>query len=285
MALAMGVTVGGKNRPGDGHRDWNRITIEQTPGRWVVRIPDSPGGIPGTIRIDRMQGLLAQATKHGLTWVEVTAAAMLRGEEAAGGRTPATGRAFALLTESVEEGRRWRDEIEARIPANLDPVTRWVRGPDYGRSAGALAFLLTGIRHPSDSRLPGDLASLPGDAEEFGRCLSLLRTAPDLRLRLCVHLAEDVGGWGPLVALWPALEAAVEAGEANRVDAALKLLAETRKKRSWSNYSNLMEEDGWTGPFPAALLRVILPGATDDQLLAACAASGAQDPARSGARV
>jgi hypothetical protein len=244
-----------------------RVTVEKHPLGWIVRVPDEPDGSPGSLRIDRVQALYREGSKAGMKWVEVTAAAMLRAEEADRGVPPA-GWAFALLTRSFGDGVRWRDEIEARIPADLDPVQRWIRGRDYGRSAGNLAFALSGKRHPTDAHIlqGGDITAVPSDAEEFGRCLSLLRAAPYLLERLPGMVGPDTA-WGPIVAMWAALEAAMDAGEPKRVDAALRVLAETRK----TGKRVTMEGEGWTAEFPAALFKMALPGLTDEQLVQACA--------------
>jgi hypothetical protein len=246
-----------------------KVTVEKRPLGWIVRVPDEPDGSPGSLRIDRVQALYREGSKAGMKWIEVTAAAMLRAEEADRG-TPAAGRAFALLTRSIEDGVRWRDEIEARIPADLDPVQRWIRSRNYGRSAGNLAFALSGKRHPTDAHIlqGGDITAVPSDAEEFGRCLSLLRAAPYLRERLPGMGGPDTA-WGPIVAMWPALESAMDAGETKRVDAALRVLAETRR----TGKHVTVEGDGWAAEFPAALFRMALPGLTDEQLVQACASA------------
>ncbi len=260
MGMSMGMKVGpivvGAKRAGE-----PKIKIEKHPLGWIVRVPPEADGNSGSILLDRVVALYKQAAKNGLNWADTSVAHMLRCEEAHS--EPATGRVFFALTASHDSGVKWRAEIEARMDPALTPVQRWLRGPDYGESSANLVWLLTGERAPGGAFRGTVTQAYPCDADDFGRCLTLLAACPALRVEL-PGLASRYG-WGPIVVLWPTLEAAMARGDRARVTGVLEGLRCARTHRP----EVVMQMDGGgTATFPLDLLRHALPGLSDDAAIA-----------------
>lgn len=223
-----------------------RVSVEATEHGWIVRVPNEPDTDGASLRLDRVVGIYREAARHGLHWIDTVACWMIRVREAADGIEDPRGHAWVVIAWAPEAGFAWRRELEAQVPADLSPLDRWFRGPSSGMSSRALAFHLTGKLAPGD-RSPS-LDALPRDAEDFERCVSLLRAVPELRDRLTTLTAF---GWPAIVSLWPRLEAALDRGDRARVDATLHGLANERRLRA---EIEMRFPTGGTMSFPAALL-------------------------------
>jgi hypothetical protein len=74
----------------------------------------------------------------------------------------------------------------------------WIAGRDTGVSSKTIWAVMVGTAP--------DMADVPHDPDDFGRCFRLLELVPEWRPRL-PEVAARYPKWGPMVEVWDELEA------------------------------------------------------------------------------
>ena len=119
-----------------------------------------------------------------------------------------TGHPSAVMAVAApDDGEKWICEIEDGI-RSLSPEKRWWCGTDVGRSSAAMfaAFCDTSLAVRVAAFAEG---AVPGDADDFGRCVRMLTRFPEWRARLDrVSAAYPDTQWPAIIARWGELEAA-----------------------------------------------------------------------------
>lgn len=104
---------------------------------------------------------------------------------------------------------------DARVPGGIvisatgskadfltDRYIDWLQSGDTGTSSEAIFEVMTG-KH---GKYAGSDDNWPHDVSDLGRCVRLLDRFPDWRGRMN-EVIKRFPGWGPLVSIWPELEA------------------------------------------------------------------------------
>lgn len=102
-------------------------------------------------------------------------------------------------------GERWISEIRADL-ATLPPQEAWWFGVDVGMSSAAIfaVFCDETFKNAAHEFANG---ATPRDADDFGRCVNLLRLFPEWKSQLHrVAEAYPKTGWPRIVARWSELE-------------------------------------------------------------------------------
>lgn len=105
------------------------------------------------------------------------------------------------------------DELaKPTVPATPDMgIASWLQSDDTGLSSRAMArAMFTSDWVRSEGPGYGD-ASVPVDADDFGRCYRFLRAVPEARDGRIVRVRDLSQQWAALVDAWPRLESLYEA--------------------------------------------------------------------------
>lgn len=111
-------------------------------------------------------------------------------------------------------------------------IVAWMCSDDVGLSSLYMLKILSGGRYGHASNITG-AKHWPCDADDFGRCLGLLKAAPELRDNMQL-LAETCQQWRNLISLWTQLEHLYEhRGDARnemQLNGLLQMLCETKEQ-------------------------------------------------------
>jgi hypothetical protein len=228
------------------------LSVSTHPHGVLVRIPvDSPGILMG------QYAEIAQIGHHHNCLSDAFALTrVLACLEA--GREPAEGRIFSTLVADERAFETWMAEAVAQMSPDLDPVDRFLQGPDFGLAAAYLVFLLTGRKVPRPNKV---VVAFPRDAASFDRCERALSAIPELRQRL-----GELGDsrWAPYVNIWDRLAKLLAAGERDTLDKVLDIMR--------SDGRQVVQKSGdGTVSFPVELLERIFPGIDAEATLASLA--------------
>lgn len=98
------------------------------------------------------------------------------------------GEIFPLLDQAIRQGVR-------------ESALEWLRALDVGRSSLALFRLLFVSSNTGDEQLPGESDAFPHNADDFGRCLAMVRkTGAEDLLNHCNLLTPE---WMAISRRWP----------------------------------------------------------------------------------
>lgn len=138
----------------------------------------------------------------------------------------------SVAISSPSEYALWSAEVEASLPNTLDG---WFQGCDAGASSVSLLALISIASGHTIGFESFALAMArqkwkkfhkhptPNDADDFGRCVRLVRRFPELRPYLKA-VGETFSRWRPIVDQWDELEAMLAVGDYAKLDEALSII-------------------------------------------------------------
>lgn len=94
-----------------------------------------------------------------------------------------------------------------------DGAYEWAMKKDTGTSSETIWWVLSGLKAIPGCRY---LGNPPLDSEDFGRCHTLLKMAPEWRPRLG-EVAKRFKAWEPVVEAWDRLESLYDGRKYNEV--------------------------------------------------------------------
>jgi hypothetical protein len=169
-----------------------------------------PHGIAvfGSIDLETMADVIEKWASQGFMWVRSDIAQELG--------------AAIVVVKSTEEANAWRKDLGIRADH-----PDWLKSGDTGLSSRTIFATFTNrwevLQGGKDDARP------PLDSDDFGRCHRLLLRYPGWKADLG-RICEVCPGFGPLVAVWPELEAMFVAGQFKELT--LRMYSLARAKRS-----------------------------------------------------
>lgn len=229
------------------------ITYENRTNGILVRVPAATM----SIAVSQCMEIAEYGVAHGCPFSASTLRHVLACNERLAGLDKDT-RIWDVLTPSQEATEAWINEALANQP-ELDPLDRWLCGPNFGLAAGYIAFRLTGRQPAAEAPIT---SAYPCDSDSLARCESLLNAVPELRTRL-PELRSDPH-WSYYVDRWAKLTEMIDT-DPDTLDVLLRMMGPQEREV-------VQEIDGAEVSWPVRLLDVVFPGIDAEAALSAAQA-------------